>query len=285
MELLKQQIQQEKKESAGLSKEEIEKKRLEKKEKFITFTMPDKGGKVTSKIRFIEPVDNMLMFYEYRRHETTIGKDKSFFICPRVDKQKCPICDSIKEGTRPLVTWFYDNDNEFYKLIKAHTSYVWLALVRSSSDKTVEQTVKYIVVTKDVHQKILAVIMGNPDLDEAPIPIFDFEHGCDFVFSCWYENVNTNGSSTKVFKTDIAKSDVKKLNAKEIELIKNANLINPKSFMEENKKVYNLEDLTNTVNKTYDKYKNLKNGLTPSEIPNVNVVAEVKTGTALDLLD
>lgn len=283
--LLQQQkkLEEQKNNNGGYDKEEAEKKKAEKKEKFVTFTIPkEKGSRITSKVRFIEPVDGELMTYEYRRHEIKVGDKITFFICPRVDGQKCPICDGEK-GRKALINWYFNNDTTYYKIAKEHTSFVWLALIRTSNDKNVVGKVKYIVVTKDVNAKIWDVIKGNPEIGDDPIPIFDFEKGIDFKYECWYETISLpNGSTQQVFKSDIQKDNVKKLTADEIKAIKDANLINPKSFMEENKKEYNYEELNNTVQECYKNYIDLKNGM----IPNVTLVADesLKTGNGLDNL-
>lgn len=283
--LLQQQkkLEEQKNNNGGYDKEEAEKRKAEKKEKFVTFTIPkEKGSKITSKVRFIEPADGELMTYEYRRHEIKVGDKITFFVCPRVDGQKCPICDGEK-GRKALINWYFNNDTTYYKIAKEHTSFVWLALVRTSNDKNVVGKVKYLVVTKDVNAKIWDVIKGNPEIGDDPIPIFDFEKGIDFKYECWYETISLqNGSTQQVFKSDIQKDNVKKLTADEIKAIKDANLINPKSFMEENKKEYNYEELNNTVQECYKNYTDLKNGMIPDVIPVAD--ESLKTGNGLDNL-
>jgi len=145
----------------------------------FTWKMGDKGT-FTAIMRFLPAPDNDVGFVKtmWHKFKDRNGRDINL-ACPKMAGQPCPICSYVN-------ALFEKGDEQSKKIgssMNSQKNYFANALIkRNESNPETVGKVMIVRYTKEINTIITSALEGDKDAGVAPINVFDYMGGADFVF-------------------------------------------------------------------------------------------------------
>lgn len=145
----------------------------------FTWKLNDKGT-FTAIMRFLPAPDNDIGFVKtmWHKFKDRNGRDINL-ACPKMAGQPCPICSYVN-------ALFEKGDEQSKKIgssMNSQKNYFANALIkRNESNPETVGKVMIVRYTKEINTIITSALEGDKDAGVAPINVFDYMGGADFVF-------------------------------------------------------------------------------------------------------